>query len=343
MHGVLVIDVQISWRCSLSNNWCTSKERVVARRSGDARRSELFELAELHRADRGGDVGHAVVGAEHLVQVAHLHPLAAERAQPLVQGVVVRGDHAPLAAGDVLGGVEREGANTERAGLLAVLGCTDRLAGVFDHCEVVLGGECAEGVHVGNEAEEVHGHQRLRLWRDRSCGRCWIHQPGDRIDVNKSRRGTGAQDRSRSGTKGVPNRNDLVARLDAEPFDDRLFCEGAVRRGDRVLHANELGEAALKLGYTRPLREGARHDRLSGGVGLLATDGGSGNWNANWRCTHDGERISVRSGARSERLGSPQRRPQWGGVAMLARRPPPHLLPHQPLPGQPPRDPHRHQ
>ena len=220
------------------------------------------------------------------MQVAHLHPLAAEGAQPLVQRVVVRGDHAPLTAGDVLGGVERECANTEGASPLPVLCRTDRLAGVFDHREVVLGGECAKGIHVGDKAEEVHRHQRPRLWGDRRCSGSGVHQPGDWVNVNKSWCCARTQDRCSSGTEGVANGNDLVSRLDAEPLNDCLFGERAVRRGDRVLDANELGEAALKLGDARALGEGARHDRFGGGICLLATNGGTGDRDANLRCTH---------------------------------------------------------
>ena len=189
----------------------------------------------------------------------------------------------------------------------------------------------------------MHGHERLRLWRNRCCGRSRIHQPGDRININESWRGTGAQDRGGGGAKGVANGDDFVARFNAEPLNDRLFGEGAVRYGDGVLHANHLGEAALELGDARTLREGARHDRFGGGVSLLATDGGAGDRNANrWR-THAEKRISGRSGARSGRLGSPRQHPLWGVGGILARQLRLHPSRPQPLQGRRQRDPHQHQ
>ena len=189
----------------------------------------------------------------------------------------------------------------------------------------------------------MHRHQRLRLRRDRRCSGSGVHQPGDWVNVNKSWCCARTQDRCRSGAKGVANGNDLVTRLDAEPLDNCLFGERAVRRGDRVLHANELGEAALKLGDARALGEGARHDRFGGGICLLATNGGTGDRNANLRRTHCGERISARSGARSEPLESPRRHPLRGGVGIPAQRLQPHPSQPQPLQARQQRDPHQRQ
>ena len=53
-----------------------------------------------------------------------------------------------------------------------------------------------------------------------------------------------------------------------------------------MLDANHLSEAALKLGDARTLGKGTRHDRFGGGICLLATDGGTGDRDANLRCTH---------------------------------------------------------
>ena len=207
----------------------------------------------------------------------------------------------------------------------------------------MLGGECAEGVHVGNEAEEVYRHQGLRLWRDRSRRRRWIHQPGDRVNVDKSWRGACAQDRGCGGTKRVTNGDDLVAWLDAESFNDCLFGERAVRHGDRMFYTNHLGEAALELGDARTLGKGTRHDRVGGGIGLLATDGGAGDRNANLRRTHAEERISGRSDARSGRLGSPRQHPLWGAGGIPARQLRLHPSRPRPLQGRQQRDPHQHQ
>src|SRR5207302_2097800 len=106
------------------------------------------QLGELHQADGGLDVGDPEVEAHLEVLLddgalgavagggAHAHAMLAQAAQPLRPVVPGRGDHAALAGGEHLAGVEREDDEVRvAADQLAVDGRADGTGSVLDHCD----------------------------------------------------------------------------------------------------------------------------------------------------------------------------------------------------------------
>ena len=117
--------------------------------------------------------------------------------------------------------------------------------------------ERANAGQVGGVAEEVHRHDRARLWRDRSLGKIDIDREGVSVDIHEY--GPRAHEEYGVRRRGIGERRDedLVALADAvggERDDER----GRPRRdGDRVLGSEVFRERFLELGYAWPLREPA--------------------------------------------------------------------------------------
>ena len=132
---------------------------------------------QLGQADRRLHLRHAVVPADHVVDVGELL-LQFQQVQPLLDVVtvvadtagvpgevlVVRGHHAALAAGGerlVLAEAARRDV-AECAGLLALVDAAEGLGVVLDDEEFVPLRERQDRVHVAYVAVQVHRHDRLR-------------------------------------------------------------------------------------------------------------------------------------------------------------------------------------
>ena len=192
-----------------------------------------LELGELDEPDRGGEVGHPEVVAEHLELVARPHPLVAVEPQPVGQPVVVGRDEAALGGRHVLRRVQAERAVPEAAGLPAAERRAVRLAGVLDDGQAVAVGDRLDHVHVGDEPEEVDRADRPGPRRDRRLDPLGVDQVGVRLDVDEDRRGAGVEDRVGRRGEGVRDGDDLVARPEAEAGEDGHQGERAVGHRDR--------------------------------------------------------------------------------------------------------------
>ena len=175
---------------------------------------EPVELAELHEPDRGLQVGHPVVEAEHVevgqrgrarAAVAHLLGDATRRGcagdrRARGQLGVVGGDHPALAGRDRLARVERERRRSRRGRRRAALvGGARRAGGVLDDVRRSSGSAARTASIVGAQAEQVHGDHRPRALRH-------ARPQVSRVDVVGGlgrRRRTRASRRSRPTTLAV--------------------------------------------------------------------------------------------------------------------------------------------
>src|SRR4051794_5980729 len=98
------------------------------------------------------DVGHAEVEAEALVVVAHAHAVRADQPGAVRDAVVVGGDYAPLARGDVLGRVKGEAAGAPGPGAPALLLGPVGLRGVLDNEQAMPGGYLFDAGHLSRVA-----------------------------------------------------------------------------------------------------------------------------------------------------------------------------------------------
>ncbi len=141
-----------------------------------------------------------------------LHALVAvEPHQSLDLGVGDR-DHAALAGGHVLGGVEREHREgAERADGRAVQRGAVGLRRVLEDLEPVLPGDRSDAVHVGRMPVEVHGHDGRRCGRDACRDVVGSRQKVSGLDVGED--GRSARQCHRVGGRGEGERrdDDLVA------------------------------------------------------------------------------------------------------------------------------------
>src|SRR5438876_618042 len=137
------------------------------------------------------DIGHAEVVAEHLVVVAHTHAMGAQQTGSLGYAIVVGGDDAALAGGDVLGGVEGEAARAPATGSPAVLLGSVRLGCVLNDDEAMAVGYLLDTRHLGGVAVQVDGHDGSGARRDSGLYLVHIHIEAGRVDVNEDGRRAG--------------------------------------------------------------------------------------------------------------------------------------------------------
>lgn len=132
-------------------------------------RGDAFQPRELGGGHRGLGLAHPVVGGE-AVEPAPLAPVAPLVAIFLQQGakpLVVRGNDAAVAAGDMLGILEREaGEVSHGADRPAARPRPPGLRTVFDQDQVVAVGQGLQGVQIAGVARQVDRDDRLGLWRD---------------------------------------------------------------------------------------------------------------------------------------------------------------------------------
>ncbi len=262
---------------------------VVARHQLGAVGVEALEAVELGQGGRGLQVGQVGLeaGLDDVVVAEGVRPrplprvagdaVRPQQPQPLGRGGGRRRDDPALAAGEALGRVEREAREVaDRAHAASAHVGLDRVGGVLDGAQTVLGGDRAQRVHVARAAGEVHGHQGAGAARDRPPRGLGIEVERTRVDVGEDRRRARVEDRVDRRRPGERARHHLVAGADVGGDERQVQRLGARRRRDRIRHPGALREALLELGGARPRREpaGAQggHDRLH----LLVPDHGRG-------------------------------------------------------------------
>ena len=250
--------------------------RVVAGGDRLAAGSVARQLGELDEADRGSEVRHPEIEAEHLELVAGAHALVPVQAQPIGEAVVVGRDEAALGGRHVLRGIQAERAVPERARHPAAERCAMGLAGILDHDQAVAIGNRPDHVHVRDEAEQVDRADRPRPGGDGLLDLRGIDQVRVRLDVDEDRVGAGREDRVGGRREGVADRDHLVAGLEADAGEDRHQGQRAVAHRDRVLHADVLGPAGLELGDLLALGQHPALEDLGDRIDLFLADVGTG-------------------------------------------------------------------
>lgn len=225
-----------------------------------------LEAIELGAADGSGDVVHAVVVPDALVEILVGLAVGAEEFDAAGEGIVVAGDEAAFAGAEVLGGVEGVGDGiTESAdGLVFVLGEMG-LRGVVDDLEVVGFSEGMDGIDIDDLAVEVGGGDGLGLLGDLSGGIGDINLGGAGDGIDEDGSAAAGDDHGDGGDIGPGGDEDFVAGIE-EGLVGELEGAGAVGAGHGVLGPGHGTEAALEF---IALGGGAEH------AGVEDADGGA--------------------------------------------------------------------
>ena len=230
-----------------------------------------LQLVELAERDRGQDVGEVRLVARDGDVVER--PVAAPHDAVVLDGagdlVVVRRDHAALAGGDVLRGVEREaGGRRQTPDLAAAVGALDGVRRVLDDGESQL----PQGIQVGSLAGEVDGEDRLGARADEPLHLGRIDVQVAHPNVGEHGPGAGVDDHVRRRRPGDRRRDHLVARPEAERHEREVQRGRSGRDREGVLRLRQLRKTALELRRPRPGRQPAGADRLGDRLDLLVTD-----------------------------------------------------------------------
>ncbi len=269
---VLVEDVGPTGRDDRRRDRQVGERRVVARRDRLATGGIALELVELAEPDRGRQIGQPEVVAERLVVVALTHALVAIEPEPVGQAVVVGRDQAAFAGRHVLRAVQAERAVSEAPHPPTTEGRPVGLAGILDDRQAVALGDGGDRRHVGRQAEQVDRADGPRSGRDRGLDPARVDQVRVAFDVDEDRRRAGRQDRADGRVERMADRDDLVARPEAEALEDAHQRHGPVADRDRVLDADERGEPLLELGDAAPAGEHPALQHLGDGGDLLGAD-----------------------------------------------------------------------
>ena len=224
---------------------------------------------------RGREVGRLEVRAELVVVVADAHPVVAVEPEPVGEPVVVGRGEAALAGHQVLRGVQAEHRRPELAGPAAAVRRAEGLRGVLDDREAVALGDRDERVHVGHEAVQVDGHDRLRARRDRRLDEVGVHAEvvGSRMSTK-----TGRAPAWRIALAVALKVKLTVMTSSPGPIpsaaEDRLQGHRPVGHEDRVPHAAVGGPGLLELGASggpwRACRSGGRSRTAPSSAGPMS-------------------------------------------------------------------------
>ena len=121
-----------------------------------------------------------------------------------------------------------------------------RLSRVFDHHQPARSRDREYRIHVRGLPIQVHGHDRLRVRRDRPLDERRVHRVGDGIDVDEHRPRARVLDGRYRGDEGERHRDDLVAGPDARCQQRQVQRARAGVHRHRLSRAAEPGELALE-------------------------------------------------------------------------------------------------
>ena len=156
-------------------------------------------------------------------------------------------------------------------------------------------GDRRDARQVAGHAHLVHAEDGLGARRDGGLETRRVDVEGVRLDVHEDRRGAAVADAVGGGDEGVADRDDLVARLDADRQQRQVQGGGAARDRAGVGGADQGGEGLLELRDPRALADPAGAQGLGGGLDLFLADVGLG----------DGDHCGLPPGA-ARALQSPQ-------------------------------------
>src|SRR5262249_33958433 len=215
-----------------------------------------LELRHLRAAHRGLEIRHLGVAAEEGVEEVLARDLAEvpDGAQPLRERRVVGDDHAALARGDDLVGVEAEAARGAEARHRAALRARARgLAGILDDGEAVSASQLEDGIEVERVAEEVHGEDGPRARGEAFLDAAYLEVVGLGIYVTEHRARAREEDGIGRGDARERRGDHLVAGTDAEGGESDVERGGARRSGHRGVRSTQAREGAPGLPPLRAL------------------------------------------------------------------------------------------
>src|SRR5262249_6046493 len=147
---------------------------------------------ELRQADRGGDVGHAIIVAHDREPVSALRidALATEQPQLVGKIVIIGGHHSTFTGGDNFIAEEAEGGtNPMSTNCSSLVFSADRFGRVFKDEQSALIGDLEDRVEINRVAVEMYRHYSLRAGRDLGDDLIGVHVEGVDIIVDKDRLG----------------------------------------------------------------------------------------------------------------------------------------------------------
>ena len=138
-------------------------------------------------------------------------------AHGLGEANIVGGDRTAITSGtEIFGGEEAKAAHiTEAAYRLTSPGGSSRLGAVFDHLEVVGGGNGHASGHVHRTTEKMHWNQRLTAWCDHRFDLIEVDEIRGWVDIHKHGGGANGTDRFCCSEKTEGAGDHLVASSDA--------------------------------------------------------------------------------------------------------------------------------
>ena len=226
-----------------------------ARFGGD--RFQSFELGGRHR---GLGFAHAIVGGER-VEPAPLTPvpsLVAVFLQQRTEPFVVETDDAAVAAGDVLGVLEREaGEVAHRADRPAAGSAPPTIGAVFDQDQLVPIRQSLECIQIARVACQVDRDDRLGLGRDPPFDVRHVEIVGAGPQVGENGHGLLVQDADDGPDVGDRRGDHLIAQPDAGRRDGNVQRRRPGGAGLHMLQGTDLLKALreqFRLG-TLPIEE----------------------------------------------------------------------------------------
>src|SRR5262245_16230908 len=138
-------------------------------------RGDLVELLETSEADGRLDVSHVVfvadlgevVSPDALLLADAIDPEPPQALRLFLERLIAEDDHPAIARRQLLDRLEAEGREIGAfADRLAVVACAERLGGVLDDGDRMLGGDRADRLHVARQPAIVDADDRLRPRRD---------------------------------------------------------------------------------------------------------------------------------------------------------------------------------
>ncbi len=184
------------------------------------------QALELLATDRRIDVAQAIIDTErqYVVHARNgafgertIDPEGARLGDFLRQVFVARDQHAAVAGGDVLDGIERKGSDiAEQTGMYAVPPGSQCECAILDNLQAVRVRNLHDRGHVTGNADEMHQSDRPRPRRDRSLDGFRRDVAGRAITIHEHRTRSDDLDRVHGGHMALGRDNDLVAGADAE-------------------------------------------------------------------------------------------------------------------------------
>ena len=219
------------------------------------------QLGELGKADAGVDIGHPEVVADDLVVIADPHPVLAREPDAVGQFRVGGGHHPALAGGHVLGRVEAEAAGSPGAGPALADRRPVTLRSILHQRQAVPLGDLGDRRHVRRLPVQAHRHDGPGARRDRRLDLPDVDVEARLVHVHEDRPRSREQDAVGAGDEGERDGDHLVPRPHSRGEQGQVQRRRPGARGNRVRHADEVGEALLQLAHPGPLGQRAGAQR----------------------------------------------------------------------------------